>query len=58
MIASIPGGFATGFAPSQVGEEEVLKILNADSTNSEQQKGPPLKVDDFVRVAAEVQAEI
>ena len=44
MTLSIP-------APSQVGDEEVLKILKGDRVETEVTKQPALQVGDFVRVA-------
>ena len=42
---------STGFAPSQVGHEEVIKILKGDRVEKEVTKQPALQVGDFVRVA-------
>lgn len=41
---------ATGYAPSQVGQNEIIKILNKDNEKDESNE-PLFKVGDYVRVA-------
>ena len=43
--------FSTGYAPSQVSDEEVLKNLKGDRVETEVTKQPALQVGDLVRVA-------
>ena len=42
---------STGYAPSQVGDEDVLRILKGDRVETEETKQPALQVGDFVHVA-------